>query len=127
MGSHTLPKSERIRKKSEYQATRNAGKRVHTPHFIVNYLATDSSSLRMGMAVGIRVGNSVKRNRVKRCLREFFRLNKPHIRALLCNEEAGMDLVFIAKPGAYSLSFDALSGELVAGIKKLARRLPASG
>ena len=36
-------------------------------------------SSRLGMTVGKKFGNAVKRNRIKRLIREFFRLDKQRI------------------------------------------------
>jgi ribonuclease P protein component len=62
--------------------------------------------------VSRRVGNAVKRNRVKRCVREWFRRARGGWRQ-------DVDLVVIARPGAAELSgeeircaLDALSREL---------------
>jgi ribonuclease P protein component len=51
------------------------------------------------------VGNSVVRNRVKRRLREFVRLNRREL-------AAARDFVVIAKPGAARLSYAELVAEL---------------
>ncbi|SHN49361.1 ribonuclease P protein component [Desulfovibrio litoralis DSM 11393] len=45
---------------------------------------------RLGLAVGRKIGSAVKRNRVKRVLREFFRLNQYDI-------PNGFDYVVIPK------------------------------
>lgn len=60
---------------------------------------------RFGFSVSRRVGNSVVRNRVKRRLREFVRLNRSEF-------SAARDFVVIAKPGAANLSCAEISREL---------------
>jgi len=61
--------------------------------------------VRLGIAVGKRAGNACARNRIKRGLREYFRLNRHKM-------PPGMDIVFIASPGAASLNTLQLGVEL---------------
>lgn len=52
--------------------------------------------IRLGIAVGRKVGNACVRNRIKRRLREYFRLNRAKI-------PAERDVVIIATPMAATL------------------------
>jgi ribonuclease P protein component len=74
---------------------------------------SDENRRRLGVTVSKRVGNSVVRNRVKRCIREWFR----HAREEL---PAGSDIVVIARRKARELSsveVAAVLDELIRGVK----------
>ena len=76
MDRRTFGKDERIREKRDYLNVYQQGVRSHSRHFIVIAHRNPSGKRRLGITVGKKVGNAVKRNRLKRLLREFFRLNK---------------------------------------------------
>lgn len=79
METFSLRKSEKIRKRSDFQAVYEKGKRIHSKSFIVLLSRNDKGTARFGITVSKKVGNAVRRNRIKRLVREFFRLNRDRI------------------------------------------------
>ncbi len=105
MGFFSFPKSERLLKRPDFVKLNRTGKRHHTAHFVVIKGKNGLGITRMGVTVGKKVGNAVTRNRTKRLLREFFRLNKPRL-------PRGYDYVFVAKKDAAYLDYKKTKEEL---------------
>ena len=68
----------RLKKEKDFNLVFNKGKRLYSAHLTVIFLP--SSELKAGFAVSKKHGGSVKRNRIKRLLRESFRSFTPKIR-----------------------------------------------
>jgi ribonuclease P protein component len=81
-----------LRKRFEFRRVRNEGRRVHTASFVIQVAARVdvATQARLGLTVSRKVGSAVRRNRIKRLLREAFRQQREAF-----PPEA--DLVFIAK------------------------------
>jgi len=69
----------RLLKSSEFMEVRKKGRRSFSRNFIIYTLANNAGTNRLGITASARVGRAVERNRVKRLLREFFRLNREKI------------------------------------------------
>lgn len=80
------------------------GRRLHTRHFGVILAPGTGGPPRLGLVVTRRLGKAVRRNRVKRLLREFFRRHKL--------EMPPQDLMIMAKKGAEALSYHQVKEEL---------------
>ena len=111
-----LPRSDRLRRRGDFLRVQNGSRRVHTAHFII-LLAPDANSgvaSRLGVTVGRRIGCAVRRNRIKRLVREVYRRN----RALFPRD---CDVVLVARSGAERLDYGSVRDELVRAQAALAR------
>jgi len=91
MSAHGFPPALRLRKRREFDAVFRDGTRASDAVLAVHALPNGGADPRLGLAVGKAVGGSVVRNRVKRRLREAFRLHREEL-------PPGHDLVVIPRP-----------------------------
>ncbi|UCF56066.1 MAG: ribonuclease P protein component, partial [Deltaproteobacteria bacterium] len=101
----TFSKNERLLKRKDFVNLNQLGKRCHTAHFTVILKKNGLGITRLGIIASKKVGNSVQRNKIKRLIREFFRLHKTYF-------PKGHDIVIAAKKGAYGLNFWKVKEEL---------------
>lgn len=71
-----LPRNRIVKKNKEIQEIYRGGKSYVTRYFIFYLFRTADEPIRVAVAAGKKLGNAVVRNRVKRRLREVFRLNQ---------------------------------------------------
>ena len=70
-----LPKTALLRKPAQYSVVYRQGKRFRGPHFSLIFIDNDLGFNRLGISVhGVK--KAVLRNRMKRIIREFFRVNR---------------------------------------------------
>ena len=67
---------ERVKLQRDFDRLFREGRALRYPEFTLRVLPGETGHARLGLSVGKRVGNSVRRNRIKRLLREAFRRNK---------------------------------------------------
>ena len=101
MNPLSLPKIYLLRKKSEYDNVYLRGKRVHGENFSLILLPNDLQYNRLGISIHGQLKGAVKRNRIKRIIREFFRLNRRFLQeesSRSC-ELPSMDIVITVRKG----------------------------
>lgn len=100
-----LPTS-RVKRRSDFQATQERGRKHHTTNFLVLVLPRpDEGPSRIGITVTKKVGNAVQRNRIKRLVREVFRKERARF-------PEGCDIIWIAKTGCVDMTYDKVSAQV---------------
>lgn len=92
LGKLRLRKSSLLRKGWEFERVYSGGIRLHGDGFTLICKQNFSNESRLGISVHRKIRGAVKRNRIKRIIRESFRLYRkqyPH----------SMDIVFAVRPG----------------------------
>ncbi|HOD30285.1 MAG TPA: ribonuclease P protein component [Smithellaceae bacterium] len=105
MKEQSYRKLERIISSKRYRAIYRQGVWKSSQNFTSVIYENNQGIKRLGIAVSKKAGNSVRRNRTKRLLREFFRLNKKMF-------PAGYDVVLIAKKNIPPLTYHQACEEL---------------
>ena len=88
---YTLPKSHHLRLPREFEAVYSARVRESRGPLTVYSLPNDLGHPRLGMSVSRKVGTAVRRNRIRRLLRESFRLMQYDL-------PRGYDWVVVVRP-----------------------------
>lgn len=116
-----FPARLRIKQRREFLQVQQGGRKHHVRHFIVfvsprrtgaqDGVLAGPSPTRLGITVTRKIGNAVERNRIKRLVREVFRLHRTRL-------PEGLDLVWVAKQQAAQASF----ADVLDDFEALARR-----
>ena len=118
-GRLTLPAQRRLRHKTDFEAAYAGGRRFGNGFFAVTAKPNDIGGPRLGLAVSIKnAGSSVERNRLRRTIRESFRLHQ--------HELPPVDLVVSARGRAREAAGAELRANLVALWKKVTEQCATS-
>lgn len=109
-----FPRSCRLTRRQQFLDVYGRAPRVASRSFVLFGLPNDLPHCRLGLTVTRKVGGSVRRNRVKRVLREVFRRHRREL-------DLPLDLVVNARPSIVERSFAELERELLESFARLAR------
>ncbi|MDR7871409.1 MAG: ribonuclease P protein component [Tissierellaceae bacterium] len=112
-----MEKKYRLRKNMEFKKVYSVGKKIWNRNFILYIKKNKLDETRVGFTITKRHGNSVVRNKIRRRLKESYRLN-------FDNVKTGYDLVFIPKQNILDISYKELENSMVhimkiAGVLKI--------
>ena len=102
----SFPKTYRLLRRNEFRRVYQEGRRRGAPLCTVFFRSNGLGETRLGLTVPVAVGNSVLRNRVKRRVREAFRLNRGSI-------PPGWDIVVNPRREVAEAPFKTLESELM--------------
>lgn len=109
----------RLRSKLQFDAVHAGGRRIDDRFFALRVKANGLSHARVGLAVAVKTaGNAVKRNRLRRLVRESFRLAQ--------HELPPVDVVVAAKFPAAGASATSLRDSLATLWKRVASTCASS-
>jgi len=108
--SEKFSKTDRILKRDDFRRVYEKGRKLQARYFSAFVLPNTLGRSRIGITATRKFGNSVKRNRARRLIREAFRRNK-------VLAPAGVDLVINVKRALNDASYRDLEGEFVALLK----------
>jgi len=110
-----LPRASRLVRRIEYDAVYREGRRRSSREFAVFLRPNGMELSRFGWSIKKALGNAVRRNRMRRRIREILRLHRQEI-------APGWDIVIHPRSSVDTAEFSALAEEL---LKLMPRAAPA--
>ena len=101
-----------LKKNSDFRRLYSKGKSVVTPYMVLYCRKSATGESRVGYTVSVKLGHAVVRNRVRRRLREIYRLNLPALRP-------GWDMVIVARGRCVGAPYAKLNAAFLSACGKL--------
>jgi ribonuclease P protein component len=98
---HTLS----LKENHQFRRLYYRGKSAASYHVVIYFRRNHLGKNRLGLTVSTKLGSAVTRNRVKRLLRESYRLHEQEW-------VTGVDMVFVARQSAAKASYQAMEKSL---------------
>ena len=96
--NHCFTKSNRLIRKSDFKNVFDNGRVFKNSNIVAYILLNGTQNSRLGVIVKKKIGNAVKRNRIKRLFRESFRINQYHLTRCV-------DVIIIPRQNSKEITF----------------------
>ena len=101
-----------LKRNNDFRRLYAKGRSAVMPTMVIYARSNKSGENRVGFTVTVKLGHAVTRNRVRRRLREIYRLHEPMI-------ARGTDLVVVARGRAVTATYRQLETAFLSACKKL--------
>lgn len=106
---------ESLKTSREFNRVYRHGKSFANRRLVIYFLKNNLGYHRLGLSVSKKIGNSVKRNRMKRLIKEAFRLR-------VKQGPVGYDIIFIARVASVGSTYHDIENSVNHLLKKLEAR-----
>ncbi len=115
--THAWPSARRICRRADFLLCYDTNRRYFSQYFVLFVRKQQNLGWRVGFTVSKKMGNAVRRNHIKRLLREFFRLHGDIL-------PQGLDIVVVPKKNLLHkpLNFNLVQSELAPLMSKIAHK-----
>ena len=101
-----------LKQNHEFRRLYTKGRNAVTPTLVIYARRRKGGENRVGFTVTVKLGHAVVRNRIRRRLREIYRLHEEELRR-------GCDLVIVARGRSTEAGYRELERDFLAACKKL--------
>ena len=101
-----------LKRNNDFKRLYSKGKSVASGYAVVFYRRNGRKENRLGITVSTKLGGAVQRNRIRRRLKEIYRLNESKL-------ATGHDIVIVARGASCSAGFKQLESSLMSLFARL--------
>ena len=107
-----------VKENYEFRRIYHKGRSAVSPYMVVYCLKNREGASRLGVTVSRKLGHAVVRNRVRRRLREIYRLNSSQLKT-------GWDIVIVARSRCVGAEYSRMNAAFMAACEKMSLRREA--
>ena len=106
-----LNKNNRLRKKYQFQYIYKSGNYLSDKSVALHFVSSKTKSVKVGFAVTKKIGHAIKRNLIRRRLREIIRKQLPNLKQ-------NYNIILVAKEAILETEFQNLEKQIINLLKR---------